>query len=279
MTGTAAAPGDPPALEVAGLRKAFGTTVAVDDVSFAIPAGGSLGLVGESGSGKTTVARIVVGLLRADAGDVRIDGAIRPSTPARSGAARLARARQAQIVFQDPYLSLDPRIAAGDAVAEVLALHGLREPGARRDRVRELLDQVGLGQREAQALPRELSGGQRQRVAIARALAAAPRLLILDESVAALDVSIQAQILNLLDDIRRETRVAYLLISHDLAVVHQVAEQIAVMYRGRLVEQGTAAQVLRDPRHPYTRLLLASIPRMGWDPAGISAARRLLHAS
>ena len=263
------------ALAVEGLSRSFGTTVAVDYVSFAVPAGGSLGLVGESGSGKTTVARIVVGLLSPDAGDVRVDGRPRPPR-VRGRAARLARAREVQIVFQDPYLSLDPRIAVRPALEEVLRLHGHAEAGHRRARATELLEQVGLGEREARALPRELSGGQRQRVAIARALAAEPRVLVLDEAVAALDVSIQAQILNLLGDIRAATGVAYLFISHDLAVVRQVAEEVAVMRRGRIVESGPTERVLHAPADPYTKLLLASVPRVGWDPEEIGRARRAL---
>ena len=263
------------ALEVSGLRKAYGETLAVDDVSFTIPAGGALGLVGESGSGKTTVARIVAGLVRPDGGQVRAGGQDR-SGPPRGRAARLARAREVQIVFQDPYLSLDPRTRVADALDEVLRLHGKGDGAARAARRDALLEQVGLGAREAGALPRELSGGQRQRVAIARALAAEPRVLVLDEAVAALDVSIQAQILNLLGDIRAATGVAYLFISHDLAVVRQVAEEVAVMRRGRIVESGPTERVLHAPADPYTKLLLASVPRVGWDPEEIGRARRAL---
>ncbi|MER7913952.1 ATP-binding cassette domain-containing protein [Streptomyces sp. NPDC096068] len=258
-------------LEAVGLHRAFGGVRAVDDVSFALPEGGSLGIVGESGSGKTTTARIVVGLERADAGEVRVRGRARDT---RSRARRLARAREVQMVFQDPYLSLDPRTSVEGVLRETLRLHF---PGTDHDRrVRELLDQVGLGTRAADARPRQLSGGQRQRVAIARALAVEPAVLVLDEAVAALDVSVQAQILNLLADIREETRVGYLFITHDLGVVRCVTDEIVVMRRGAVVEAGPTAEVLAAPRHPYTRLLLESVPRPGWDPRAIAAARRAL---
>ena len=276
-----------PVLEVTGLRKAYRAVRAVDDVSFRLEPGGSLGIVGESGSGKTTTARIVVGLERPDAGTVRVRDRDRDRDQTqgrgRDGRAwgggrrhgreqRLARARDVQMVFQDPYLSLDPRISVGAALREPLALHFPgRDHGAR---VAELLDQVGLGGRAASALPRQLSGGQRQRVAIARALAVEPALLVLDESVAALDVSVQAQILNLLADIREQTGISYLFITHDLGVVRCVTDEVLVMRHGRVVESGRTDQVLADPRHPYTRLLLDSVPRPGWDPAQLTETRR-----
>lgn len=260
-------------LEVAGLTKTYGEVTALDDVSLNLPAGGSLGVVGESGSGKTTLARILVGLERQDAGRVVVAGhERRRRASGRKG--RLARARQVQMVFQDPYLSLDPRIRVGDSLTEVLALHAGRRSPAMDRRVGELLEQVGLGDRERRALPRQLSGGQRQRVAIARALAAEPELLVLDEAVSALDVSIQAQILALLADIRRERGVAYVFVSHDLAVVRSVADRVVVLHRGRIVEDGATERVLAEPEQPYTRLLLASVPRRGWDLAEISRARR-----
>ncbi|MFD9722619.1 ABC transporter ATP-binding protein [Streptomyces sp. NPDC059072] len=260
-------------LEVSGLHRAYGDVRAVDDVSFTLPAGGSLGIVGESGSGKTTTARIVVGLERADAGEVLVHGRDRTGR-GRGRAQRLARAREVQMVFQDPYLSLDPRTSVEAVLRETLRLHF---PG--RDhaaRIRELLDQVGLGTRAADALPRQLSGGQRQRVAIARALAVEPAVLVLDEAVAALDVSVQAQILNLLADIREQTPIGYLFITHDLGVVRCVTDDVIVMRHGAIVESGRTAEVLAAPRHPYTRLLLESVPRPGWDPGGIAAARRAL---
>ncbi|MFB7617857.1 ABC transporter ATP-binding protein [Kitasatospora sp. NPDC056181] len=260
-------------LEVTGLRRSFGTVRAVDDVSFGLAAGGSLGIVGESGSGKTTTARIIVGLEQADEGRVGVLGRARTGR-ARGRAERLARAREVQMVFQDPYLSLDPRTSVEAALRETLRLHF---PAADHDaRIRELLDQVGLGTRAADALPRQLSGGQRQRVAIARALAVEPAVMVLDEAVAALDVSVQAQVLNLLADIREQTGIAYLFITHDLGVVRCVTDDVVVMRHGRIVESGPTARVLDDPQHPYTRLLLESVPRPGWDPDRIAAARRAL---
>jgi ABC-type glutathione transport system ATPase component len=254
-----------PVLSVEGLRKEYGPLVAVDDVGFSVPEGGSLAIVGESGSGKTTVARMIVGLERPTRGAIRACGQDR-STPARSRADRRRRGREVQIVFQDPYTSLDPRQTMEQAIDEVLRLHRGWPAERRKQRLRELADLVGLDDRQTRALPRALSGGQRQRVAIARALAAEPRVLILDESVAALDVSIQAQVLNLLADIHDATAISFVLISHDLAVVRQLTEQIIVMWRGRVVERGQTAEVLDHPQNDYTRLLRSSVPRPGWKP-------------
>jgi len=246
-------------------RGAAGLLTAVDDVSFAVPPGGSLAIVGESGSGKTTVAKMMVGLETPTSGTITVGGRDRSRT-ARTWAARKARGREIQIVFQDPYTSLDRRQTAEDCFTEVLRFHfGMR--GAQlTQRVEQLGAMVGLDGRMLRSRPRALSGGQRQRVAIARALAAEPSVLILDESVAALDVSIQAQVLNLLADIRSSTGVSYLFISHDLAAVRQVTDSAIVMHRGKVVEAGPVDQVLDDPQAEYTRLLRASVPRPGWRP-------------
>jgi ABC-type glutathione transport system ATPase component len=252
-------------LTVRGLTKHFGSTVAVDDVSFDISRGGSLAIVGESGSGKTTIAKMIVGLLAPTSGTITACGHDR-STLARGATERRRRGAEVQIVFQDPYSSLDPRQSGASAIDEVLALHRGGSSADRARRVAELGDLVGLDDRQLRALPKALSGGQRQRVAIARALAAEPQLLILDESVAALDVSIQAQVLNLLADVRADTGVSYLLISHDLAVVRQITDEVIVMHRGVVVERGATRDVLDHPQAAYTRLLRASVPTPGWRP-------------
>lgn len=272
-----------PVLRVENLHKSFGDHHAVNDVSFTLRAGGSLAIVGESGSGKTTTARMLVGLERPDAGRILLDGVDR-TTAGRGRTARLARAREIQLVFQDPYLSLDPRITVARCVEEPLRLHfsgrgaGLttKQRAARRD---ELLERVGLGQREAAALPRALSGGQRQRVALARALATEPKVLVLDEATAALDVSIQAQILALLRELRESLGVAYVFVSHDLALVRHVADDLLVLYHGEVVESGRTATVLAEPTHPYTRLLRNSVPRRGWDPGHLAADRKALESA
>ncbi|MFE0378754.1 ABC transporter ATP-binding protein [Streptomyces inhibens] len=268
-----------PLLQVSGLRKTYRTgaavVVAVDDLSLSVRAGGALGIVGESGSGKTTTARMLIGLERPDAGRILVQGEPLAAT-VRGKEARLARAKAVQIVFQDPYLSLDARISIGATLDGVLRLHGLHDRAARAARTRELLAQVGLGDREAAALPRRLSGGQRQRAAIARALAVEPAVLVLDEAVSALDVSVQAQVLNLLSDIRRDTGIGLVFVSHDLAVVRYVCDEALVLYRGRTMEHRPVADLLTAPGHPYTRLLLASVPRPGWDPDSISRRRREL---
>ncbi|MBO9524178.1 MAG: ABC transporter ATP-binding protein [Nocardioidaceae bacterium] len=254
-----------PILRAAGLTKTYGRTTVVDDVSFVLEAGESLGIVGESGSGKTTVARMIVGLETITAGTVEACGSDR-TRPARSARERRRRGRDVQMVFQDPYQSLDPRQTAGAAIAEVLRHHAETRTADVARQVRELADLVGLDERQVGSRPENLSGGQRQRVAIARALAADPQVLILDESVAALDVSIQAQVLNTLADVREQTGVSYLFISHDLAVVRQVTDRVVVMKDGTIVESGATAEILDSPSHPYTQLLRASVPRPGWKP-------------
>jgi ABC-type glutathione transport system ATPase component len=252
-------------LEARGLRKEYGDLVAVDDVDLAVPERGSLAIVGESGSGKTTVAKMLIGLTVPTAGTIVACGRDR-STPARSARERRRRGSEIQVVFQNPYASLDPRQSAARAIDEVLRLHRGGSKAARAAQARALADLVGLDDRQFHALPRALSGGQRQRIAIARALAAQPRVIILDESVASLDVSIQAQILNLLADIRDATGVSYVLISHDLAVVRQITDEVIVMHGGRFVERGSTARVLDAPRDEYTQLLCASVPRVAWRP-------------
>jgi ABC-type glutathione transport system ATPase component len=254
-----------PILTATGLTKIFGDHTAVDDVSFVLPEGGSLAIVGESGSGKTTVARMLTGLERPTAGTITACGRDR-SLPARSAGERRRRGAEVQIVFQDPYSSLDPRQSGASSIDEVLRLHRGGSKADRSARVAELGGLVGLDERQLVALPRSLSGGQRQRIAIARALAAEPRILVLDESVAALDVSIQAQVLNLLADIRDATGISYILISHDLAVVRQLTDDAIVMHRGRIVEAGPTARILDDPQQDYTRQLRDSVPRPGWKP-------------
>jgi ABC-type glutathione transport system ATPase component len=249
----------------------FGVTTAVDAVSFAVVRGAAFGLVGESGSGKSTIARMLVGLEQPDSGKIVLDGSD-IARPVRGKSARLARARLRQIVFQDPYLSLDPRIPIGKAVEDVLRLHYPRRTD-HKERVLELLNRVGLGERQAQAVPRNLSGGQRQRAAIAKALAVDPELLVLDESTSALDVSVQAQVLELLSEIRRERGLSIVFVSHDLAVVQQLCEETLVLQRGKAVEQGPTRELLSRPSTAYTRLLVDSVPRADWDLAELALAR------
>ncbi|MEV6001462.1 ATP-binding cassette domain-containing protein [Streptomyces griseomycini] len=256
---------DTPVLEVEDLTKRFGEHTAVDAVSLRLEAGQSLAVVGESGSGKTTTARMITGLEPITSGTVTIGGRPLPGPHART-AERLEFARRIQMVFQDPYTSLDRHQHIGHGIAEILALHTPLRAAALRRRLDELLDQVGLDPRQADSRPRNLSGGQRQRAAIARALAVQPHVLVLDEAVAALDVSVQAQIINLLAEIRRQRPISYLFITHDLGIVPYLCERVVVMRDGRIVEAGPTSQVLSAPKDPYTRNLIDSIPRPGWKP-------------
>jgi peptide/nickel transport system ATP-binding protein len=263
-----------PVLELSGLSKVFRARGApelraVDDVTLALAAGRSLAIVGESGSGKTTIARMIVGLEAPSAGSIKVAGYAREH-PARGARERRVRAREAQMVFQDNYTSLDPRQRVGEALAEAVDLHFHPRAGERRRRVEELLASVRLEREHAGALPRALSGGERQRVAIARALAVEPRLLVLDEAVSSLDAATQTQILELLAEIRARTGTSYLFISHDLAVVRRVSDEVAVMRRGQIVEQGATEAILSAPTHPYTKLLLDCVPRPGWKPRRIT---------
>ena len=264
-----------PAVEVTGVSRAFDvsrpwltrvlageprrTLRAVEDVTFAIERARTFGLVGESGSGKTTVARMVVGLLAPTAGSVRIGGI--SFTDSGAAAARQSLRRRIHMVFQDPYASLNPRWRIERIIAEPIRAFGLaHSSGAVAERVDELLALVGLHAGDRYRFPHEFSGGQRQRIAIARALASSAELIVCDEPTSALDVSVQAQILNLMRDLQDRFDLTYLLISHDLAVIRHMADRIAVMYLGRVVEIGSGRELFRAPRHPYTRMLLEAVP-------------------
>jgi oligopeptide/dipeptide ABC transporter ATP-binding protein len=242
-------------LSAEAITVSFGDQVAVDDVSLAVDAGAAVGLVGESGSGKTTVARVLCGLRTPDSGQVLFDG---EALPRRRS---VAQRRAVQMVFQDPFGSLNPRRRIGSMLVELLRVHGLAA-GAERARALELLELVGLPGAALDRYPAAFSGGQRQRIAIARALAAEPRILIADEPVSALDVSVQATVLRVFAQLRSELDIGLLLISHNLAVIRVLCETVAVMYLGRLVETGTTGELFDDPRHPYTRALLAAVPRL-----------------
>ncbi len=266
---SAAAEGNGALLEVTDLVKHYpvsggmfgrevGVVRAVDGVSFTIRRGETLGLVGESGCGKTTTGRCILQLERPTSGSIRFEG--QELTTLGSEALRPVR-RRMQVIFQDPYSSLNPRMTVGQIVEEPLAVHKLApDAAARSTRVRELLGQVGLLPQYGQRYPHELSGGQRQRVGIARALAMEPSLIICDEPVSALDVSIQAQIINLLEDLGRDLGLTYLFVAHDLSVVRHISDRVAVMYLGRIVEVADRQALYQTPLHPYTRALLSAVP-------------------
>ncbi len=239
------------------LRRTIAEVRAVDDVSFTVKRGETLGLVGESGCGKTTTGRTILRLERATAGEVIFEG---QDVMRASGRTLKALRRDMQIIFQDPYASLDPRITIGESVAEGLVIHGIGTPAERRERVREVLAKVGLSASHMTRFPHEFSGGQRQRIGIARALIMEPKLIVCDEPVSALDVSIQSQVLNLLRSLQREFGLTYLFIAHNLAVVEHISDRVGVMYLGKMVELATSEELFREPLHPYTKALISAIP-------------------
>jgi len=269
-----------PLLQVSGLRKHYAAPrrwpapppapiQAVDDVSFTVARGETLSLVGESGCGKTTTAKSVLRLVEPTAGSVRLDGEELLTLPA---AEMRQRRRDLQIIFQDPYASLSPRLRAGEIVAEPLRNFGMRSRAEREARVQWLFSKVGLRPEAVAKYPHEFSGGQRQRLGIARALAMQPRLIVCDEPVSALDVSVQAQVVNLLMDLQQEFGIAYLFVAHDLAVVRHISHRVAVMYLGRIVELADRDALFSAPRHPYTEILLSAAP----VPDPRTPARRML---
>ena len=235
---------------------------AVDGVSVTIREGETLGLVGESGSGKSTLGRAVLRLIEPDTGEIIFDG---EDIRRLDGEALRAKRRHMQIIFQDPLASLNPQMTIGQAIEDPLIIHNVGTTKERKERVMELLDIVGIGREFIDSFPHEFSGGQQQRVGIARALALNPKLIVCDEPVSALDVSIQAQIISLLEDLKERFRISYLFISHDLAVIKYISDMVAVMYLGKLMEVGPKGEIYGNPVHPYTRALLAAVPRIPRD--------------
>jgi len=258
-----------PLVRVSSVSKHFTKAKAVDGVSFEIMPGETVGLVGESGSGKSTLGRMIVGLLPASSGEIVIDG---EQVGDLHGRARRKLWRHVQMVFQDPYSSLNPKLTVRDALAEPLRNFGIARGAEAEALIRKTLDACGLSATAMTRYPREFSGGQRQRIGIARALIVRPNFIVADEPVSALDVSIQAQIINLLQDLKSEFGLTYLFIAHDLAVIRHVSDRVAVMYRGKLVETAPAAALYEAPRHPYTQLLLKSVPVP--DPRAEAERRR-----
>lgn len=270
-------------LEARNLRKYFptgaskllmrptGTVQAVDDVSFALNMGSTLGIVGESGCGKSTLGRLLTRLVEPTSGEVLLQG---KSLLAARGSDLLKMRRVVQMVFQDPYASLNPRHSIGQSIGNPLRIHGIGDAESRERRVAELMELVGLNPEHVNRFPHEFSGGQRQRVGIARALALDPKVIIADEPVSALDVSIQSQILNLLENLQQTLGLSYVFVAHDLAVVRHIADEVAVMYLGKFVEYGSAADVYRSPQHPYTQALMSAVPVA--DPVKATTRRRIV---